>query len=222
MRPANAGGNVIACSHSLISKWQGRFTPIASATPSGSRALYSPRGSRLAGPIRSGSRAKGANHERAGPGALGRQADRAVLGGFKRSSQHSISRRLRWAGRRGGQRVRRAGRWSVRRGGRPRGGESIGCGSGPRSGVGSRAWRRLLRLACRRPLASDGSVRVAGCHLSLLPRCRGVTCRSPSGRRSLCCAPRSWGCARSPGGSVARRRRSRGSCAVTPGLAAAR
>ena len=144
------------------------------------------------------------------------------LGGFKRSSQHSISRRLRWAGRRSGQRVRRAGRWSVRRGGRPRGGESIGCGSGPRSGVGSRAWRRLLRLACRRPLASDGSVRVAGCHLSLLPRCRGVTCRSPSGRRSLCCAPRSWGCARSPGGSVARRRRSRGSCAVTPGLAAAR
>ena len=41
-------------------------------------------------------------------------------------------------------------------------------------------------------------------------------------RRSLCCAPRSWGCVRSPGGSVVRRRRSRGSCAATPGLAAAR
>ena len=149
-------------------------------------------------------------------------SDQGCQGGFKRSSQHSISRRLRWAGRRGGQRVRRGGRWSVRRGGRPRAGESIGCGSGPRSGVGSRAWRRLLRLVCRRPLASGGSVRVAGCRLSLLPRCRGVTCRSPSGRRSLCCAPRSWGCVRSPGGSVARRRRSRGSCAATPGLAAAR
>ena len=148
--------------------------------------------------------------------------EQRVQGGFKRSSQHSISRRLRWAGRRGGQRVRRGGRWSVRRGGRPRGGESIGCGSGERSGVGSRPWRRRLRLACRRLLVSDGSVRVAGCHLSLLSRCQGVTCRSPSGRRSLCCAPGSWGCARSPDGSGDHPRRSRGNCAATPGLAAAR
>ena len=32
-------------------------------------------------------------------------ADRGCQGGFKRSSQHSISGRLRWAGRRGGRRV---------------------------------------------------------------------------------------------------------------------
>ena len=55
------------------------------------------------------------------PGVI-HHSDQGSQGGFKRSSQHSISRRLRWAGRRGGQRVRRAGRWSVRRGGRPRGG----------------------------------------------------------------------------------------------------
>ena len=51
-------------------------------------------------------------------------------------------------------------------GGHQRAAESIGCGSGPRSDVVSRAWRRLLRLACRRSLVSDGSVRVAGCLLS--------------------------------------------------------
>ena len=55
------------------------------------------------------------------PGVI-HHSDQGSQGGFKRSSQHSISRRLRWAGRRGGQRVRRGGRWSVRRGGRPRGG----------------------------------------------------------------------------------------------------
>jgi len=145
-----------------------------------------------------------------------------LLGGFKRSSQHSIARRLRWAGRRDGHRVRRGGRWIGRRGGRRRGGVSIGFGSGRRSGAESRVWRRLLRLGCRKPLASDGSVRVAGCHQSASPQSRGATCRSLSGRRSRCCVPSGWGCERSPGGPAGHHRRSLGSFAATPGLAAAR
>jgi len=149
-------------------------------------------------------------------------SDQGCQGGFRRSSQHSISRRLRWAGRRGGQRVRQVGRWSVRRGGRRWVGGSIACDSGRRSLVAPRAWMRPRRPGCLGPLVSGGFVSVAGCHLSLLLRCRGVTCRSRSGRRSLCYAPRSWGFARSPDGSAGHLRRSRGSCAATPGPAAAR
>jgi hypothetical protein len=58
------------------------------------------------------------------PGAdvqLVQHTDQGSQGGFKRSSQHSIWRRLRWAGRRDGQRVRRGGQWSVRRSGPPLG-----------------------------------------------------------------------------------------------------
>ena len=81
----------------------------------------------------------------------------------------------------------------------PRGGGSIGCGSGRRSPRALEPWRRLLRPVCR-AVGVRGFGRVAGCHLSLLPRCRGVTCRSLSGRRSLCCAPRGSGCGRSLAG----------------------
>ena len=52
--------------------------------------------------------------------------------------------------------------------------------------------------------ASVGFVRVAGCRRSPRPRCRGVTCRSLSARRSRCCAPVGAGCARSRGWSAAR------------------
>jgi hypothetical protein len=88
--------------------------------------------------------------------------------------------------------------------------------------VGSRARTRLRRWACRPSLASGGSERVAGCGRPLSgPRCRGVICRSPSGRRSRSCAPGGVGCGRSPVGSVARRRRSPGSFAATQQRAAA-
>ena len=50
---------------------------------------------------------------------------------------------------------------------------------------------------------------------------RAATCRSPSGRRSRSCTRRTSACARSPGGSAGRRRRSRGSCGATPRPAAA-
>ena len=68
MRPANAGGNVTTCFHfhSHIPNWHGCSTPIASAMPSGLRALDSPGGSGLAGPTRSGSRSRDAGHERPG------------------------------------------------------------------------------------------------------------------------------------------------------------
>lgn len=55
MRPANAGGNVTACFHFLISKWHGHCTPIDSAMPSGSRVVDSRGGSLLGDPIGSGS-----------------------------------------------------------------------------------------------------------------------------------------------------------------------
>ncbi len=70
-------------------------------------------------------------------------------------------------------------------------------------------------------LVSDGFGRVAACLLSLSPRCRGATCRSPSGRRSRCCVPRSSGCERSPARLVVHRRPSRGSCDATLRLAPA-
>ena len=86
-------------------------------------------------------------------------------------SQRSISRRLRWAGRRGGQRVRRWAAGGAFAGAAARGpARASGAVLDRASGGGTRPWRLLLRLACRRPLASDGSVRVAGCHLSPLPR----------------------------------------------------
>ena len=50
----------------------------------------------------------------------------------------------------------------------------------------------------RRPVVSGGW-RDAADHV--WPRCRGGTCRSPSGRRSRSCAPAAAGCARSRAGS---------------------
>ena len=90
---------------------------------------------------------------------------------------------------------------------------SPGADERGRGGSGRRVagrWRR------------GGSGRLAGCRRSRWPRCRGATCRSLSGRRSRCCAPKRQGCARSPAGWVARRRRSRGSCAATHRLAVTR
>ena len=81
--------------------------------------------------------------------------------------------------------------------------------------------RLRRRRACRRRLASGGSGRVAGCRRSPSPRCRGGTCRSPSGRRSRSCAPMGVVCERSRVGSAARRRRSPASLVATPRLAAA-
>jgi hypothetical protein len=148
-------------------------------------------------------------------------SDRGSQGGFKWSSQRLIDRRLRWASG-SGRRIVHAESRCVRRGGRRLGVGSIACGSGLRSVAESRVSTRRVRRVCPPWLVSGGLGRVAACRLSLWPRCRGVTCRSLSGRRSLCCEPRNLGCVRSLVGLGVRRRRSRVSCAGTPGLAVAR
>ena len=99
---------------------------------------------------------------------------------------------------------------------RLRGGGSIGSGSGRRSLEVHRARRRRSRRVCCRALVSGGFVRVAGCRLWILRRCRGVICRSSSGRRSRFCSRVVLGCERSRVGSVVRRRRSRESCNAMP------
>ena len=76
---------------------------------------------------------------------------------------------------------------------RLRGGGSIGSGSGRRSLEGHQARRLRSRRVCCRALVSGGSARVAGCRLSILRRCRGAICRSPSGRRSRSARRWFWG-----------------------------
>ena len=98
-----------------------------------------------------------------------------------------------------GQRLRREGHRCGRRVARRWPGGSIGSGSGLRSGVGCRAKTRRWRPACRSRSAPGGSVRLAGCPRSPRPRCRGATCRSPSGRRSRSCMPGVAASARSRG-----------------------
>ena len=99
---------------------------------------------------------------------------------------------------------------------RLRGGGSIGSGSGKRSLEVRQARRLRSRRVCCRALVSGGFARVAGCRLSISRRCRGVICRSSSGRRSRSCSRVVVGCERSRVGSVVRRRRSRESCNAMP------
>ncbi len=99
---------------------------------------------------------------------------------------------------------------------RPRGGGSIGSGSGKRSLEVHQARRLRSRRVCCRALVSGGSARVAGCRLSPSCPCPGVICRSPSGRRSRSCSRVVLGCERSRVGSAVRRRRSPESCSAMP------
>ena len=99
-------------------------------------------------------------------------------------------------------------------------GWSIVSGSGGRSRAGCAAWTPRLRRVCRWRLASGGFGRVAGCRRSPWPRRRGGTCRSPSARRSMFCAPAAPACGRSRVSSAGRRRRSPESCVATPRPAA--
>ena len=85
--------------------------------------------------------------------------------------------------------------------------------------MGRRARMPRLRPAYRRRSGRGGFARLAGCRQSRWPRCRGAICRFLSGRRSRSFTRRIVGCVRSLAGWVARRRRFRGSCAVTRRLA---
>ena len=147
-------------------------------------------------------------------------SDQGGQGGFQRSSQHSITRSCDGQAR-SERRIEPGDRRCDRRDGRRSVGASIVSGSGRRSLGASAATRPVSRRASRPSWASGGFGRLAGCRRSVRLRCRGGTCRSPSGRRSRCCGPVAAGCARSRAGSVARRRRSRGSCGATPRRAAA-
>ena len=89
---------------------------------------------------------------------------------------------------------------------------STGSGSGRRLPEGHQAsMLRWRRVSCR-ALVSGGSARVAGCRFSPSRRCRGVICRSPSGRRSRSCSLVVLACGRSHVRWVVRRRRSPESC----------
>ena len=78
---------------------------------------------------------------------------------------------------------------------------------------------RRRQRACRRRSGRGGSAKLAGCRQSHWLRCRGVICRSLSGRRSRSFTLSSRVCERSRVEWVAHRRRSRGSCAATRRLA---
>ena len=103
-------------------------------------------------------------------------------------------------------------RGSVARDVRLPGAGNMWSGSGRRSLEGRRANGLPSRLVSCRALVSGGFARVAGCRLSILRRCRGGICRSPSGRRSQCCSRVVVGCERSRVGWVGHRQRSPGSC----------
>ena len=117
----------------------------------------------------------------------------------------------------------RAGRPAMRSPGRP----SVG-----RLEHRQRFWAAIARGVSSEEAAAAAGVsaavgvrwfgKVAACRRSRWPRRRGGTCRSRSARRSRCCARAGPECGRSRSSSVDRRRRSRGSCVVTPRLAAAR
>ena len=126
--------------------------------------------------------------------------------------------------------------------GRPKGWASDRTGrpamrSPGRPPVGRREHRQRFWAAIARGLSSEEAAAEAGVSARgrcpvvsggwrdavghVRPRRRGGTCRSPSARRSRCCAPAAVGCGRSRVSSVGRRRRSRGSCAATRRRAAA-
>ena len=108
---------------------------------------------------------------------------------IQRSSQHSIGGVAMGESRRAAD--AELGRPAMRSPGRAAGraAASIVSGSGRRSRAGRRARTLPCRPGCRRRLASGGFGRVAGCRPSRCPRRRGGTCRLPSARRSLFCAP---------------------------------
>jgi hypothetical protein len=145
--------------------------------------------------------------------------DAGSQGGINWSSQHLECEGLRWEYRSGVVRIGRVGLRCGLLAARLGCGVSIAGGSGRRSRAACRARTPRRWPACRRRSGRGGSVRVAGCQRSAWLRCRGGTCRSPSGRRSRSCTHSTSGYARSPAVSAGRRRRFRGSCAETHRLA---
>ena len=143
-------------------------------------------------------------------------SDRGTQGGFNWWSQHLESEELGWERGNVGRLIERCGLRCVRLVVRRDGGGSIGDGFGRESLGGCRAGKPAWPPVCLLLSEHVGFGRVAGCHRSRLPRCRCVTCRFPNGKRSPFFMPATVGCVRSPVGLVVHRRRSQGSCVVTP------
>ena len=128
------------------------------------------------------------NRTRAGQvlDGLVHHSDRGVQGGFQRSSQHlEIGGVERWVSASSRRRRGRCEERCTRLGGHQYG-SGINCSSfGLASPKACRARTRRARWMCHPPLGVGGSVKLAECVPSPSPHCLGVTCHSPSGRRSL-------------------------------------
>ncbi len=126
------------------------------------------------------------------PSAVIHHSDQGCQGGFNWSSQHLNKEELRWEQENVDGLIVLDVLQCARLVGRRWGGVSTGINSGRPSPVGCQARMLQGRPAFHRLSERGGSARVAGCHQSIWPRCRGAICRSPSERRSRSCT-RAWG-----------------------------
>ena len=141
-------------------------------------------------------------------------SDRGVQGGFNRSSQH-LREVWRWSQAGVDKRIELYVDRCVHQVVRRWDAASIGRGFGKKSLAVCRAKRLPWPLAC--PLLSGraGFANVVACHLSIFVLSRGATYRSSSEKRLPSFKPAGAACARSPGGWVAHRQRSRENCGGT-------
>ena len=137
------------------------------------------------------------------------------VGEFNWSSQHLNKGGLRWERKNVDARIVLDDLQYTRLVGRRWEGVSTSVDSGKPSPEGypvkmPQGWPAFHPLSAR-----GGSAKVAGCHPSIWPRCRGATCRLPSERRSRSCT-RAWGSVRSLGESVVPHQRFLENCVGTP------
>ena len=118
--------------------------------------------------------------------------DAGSQGGFQWSSQHLDDGGVpQWGSRSSKRQHGRCETSSTRRDGRRFGNGVRSSGSGSESRRGCRARTQRSPWVCHPPLGVGGSVKLAGCDLSALPRHLAVTClslnakRSPSSRREV-------------------------------------
>ena len=125
-------------------------------------------------------------------GVVVHHSDQGCQGGFQWSSQHLDDGGVpQWGSRSSKRQHGRCETSSTRRDGRRFGNGVRSSGSGSESRRGCRARTQRSPWVCHPPLGVGGSVKLAGCDLSALPRHLAVTClslnakRSPSSRREV-------------------------------------
>jgi len=111
-------------------------------------------------------------------------SDAGSQGGLQGSSQHLECGGGGWDGLRAGVRSRLGEPRCGRRAGRRSTSEACSGSFGDGSPRACRARRRLSGAACQPRLERAGSVTVVACHRSAWPSRRGVTCPSPTVKRS--------------------------------------